>query len=278
MAPGTNGALSAPVSVDAERVARAADLVYVVAESGAAPVARLDRLVAGARELTGASEAVIEKHGAERGGGSTLSAALTVRGRDAGSLTVSSVHPDAFDGTDATVVRLLAAAAAAVMAEAEMAEELDSLTSTDPLTGFMNRRGFERAATSRLDLTRRKLVGSVLVLVDLDHYDSFIERHGQEETDQFLQICAERWATALRAHDILCRWAAGEFLLLLSDCADADARMVCERMRTLTPAGQTFSAGVAIDDMESPLADLMARATVALKTARLHGGNRTVIE
>ena len=203
---------------------------------------------------------------------------LVQAGEAVGVLEVVSSRPAAFDSTDVAALRLLGGVVVATMSQADLLRQLDTLAHADPLTELSNRRGFVNEAQRRLDLTRRKLVGSVLVMIDLDHFKNFNDRHGHPEGDRLLQDCATRWTTALRKHDILGRWGGEEFVMLLTDCTAADALAVCERMRTLTPAGQTFSAGVVVDDLTSPLESLIARADDALYDAKRSGRNRTVID
>ena len=203
---------------------------------------------------------------------------LVKAGEPVGVLEVVASRPSAFDSTDVAALRLLGGVVVAAMAQADLMRQLDAMAHADPLTELSNRRGFINEAQRRLDLTRRKLVGSVLVMIDLDHFKNFNDRHGHPEGDRLLQDCAGRWSTALRKHDILARWGGEEFVMLLTDCTATDALGICERMRTMTPAGQTFSAGVVVDDLTSPLETLIARADDALYDAKRSGRNRTVID
>jgi diguanylate cyclase (GGDEF)-like protein len=159
--------------------------------------------------------------------------------------------------------------------QAQLAERLAALASSDPLTGLDNRRGFTAEATRRLDLTRRKQVGSVLVMIDLDHFRQFNDRHGWDEGDGLLEEAVRRWTKELRAHDVLGRWSGDQFMVLLSDCGAEDAAAVCERMRCVTPAGQTFSAGLAFDGDGTGFEELVVRAAEALQEAKRNGRNRS---
>jgi len=209
---------------------------------------------------------------------SSLCVPVLCRGEHRAVLRVTSPQAGAFGDFEVALLQLLGGLVASVLAQERLVEHLAALSHGDLLTGLPNRRGFEAEAKRRLDLTRRKLVGSVLVMADLDNFAHFNERHGRLEGDRLLQDCADRWSTELRAHDILARWGGGSFVMLLTDCMPRDALAVCERVRTLTPAGQTFSAGVVVDDFSSSLSDLVSRASEAVASAKRAGRNRTVVD
>ncbi len=88
----------------------------------------------------------------------------------------------------------------------------------------------------------------------------------------------------LREEDLAGRYGGEEFLILLPDCDPATAHAVLERVRTdLGPTilqgglpAFTVSFGVAADDPDVPLDEIVARADTALYQAKEAGRDRIV--
>jgi diguanylate cyclase (GGDEF)-like protein len=74
---------------------------------------------------------------------------------------------------------------------------------------------------------------------------------------------------------VLARYGGEEFIVLLPD-ADADeATRLVERLRAVTPLGQSFSAGVAVWDGAETSDELVNRADQALYQSKHDGRDRT---
>jgi diguanylate cyclase (GGDEF)-like protein len=96
-------------------------------------------------------------------------------------------------------------------------QELESLASTDPLTGLMNRRGFENFFTQELERTRRhNTFGSVLLLIDLDKFKEINDVYGHQAGDACLKKVAECLLKNIRCVDAAARIGGDEFAVLLS--------------------------------------------------------------
>jgi diguanylate cyclase (GGDEF)-like protein len=177
----------------------------------------------------------------------------------------------------AAVLRLIAAQAAAAIEHAGMRERLGELALTDPLTGLATRRMWEAEAPRELARARRSEAPVSIALLDLDHLDAFNSARGQEEGDRLLKEAAAAWSSALRDVDMLARLRGGEFGVLLPSCTAREACQVLDRVRSLTPRGQTASAGVAGWDGEEPMELLEARCRRALGDAKAAGRDITFL-
>ncbi|WP_432513493.1 GGDEF domain-containing protein [Kineococcus sp. SYSU DK001] len=167
----------------------------------------------------------------------------------------------------------------------QQASRLADLARTDALTGLPNRRTSD-AELERMQ-TRARAEGTALcvAVLDLDRFKSFNDTFGHQAGDRLLVQSAAAWREGLAtAHAgtgpgraaMLGRWGGEEFVLLLLGHDLASATAVADGLRTLTPAGQTFSAGVALwSGLESP-AELFARADTALYLAKTAGRDRVV--
>ncbi|HZD53286.1 MAG TPA: diguanylate cyclase [Woeseiaceae bacterium] len=104
----------------------------------------------------------------------------------------------------------------------------------DPLTGVLNRRGFEAEATSRL---RESAVGAVLYL-DLDQFKGINDRFGHQAGDALLKAFGHRLEFCLRPEDVLARLGGDEFAIVLPDVSVEDASHVAQRL--VETAGEPY--------------------------------------
>jgi diguanylate cyclase (GGDEF)-like protein len=98
--------------------------------------------------------------------------------------------------------------------------QMESIATSDPLTGVLNRRGFERDAAERLTASADDATGALL-FIDLNDFKQINDRFGHEIGDQLLRIAAERLKKSLRSRDIIGRPGGDEFVALVPD-VDAD--------------------------------------------------------
>jgi diguanylate cyclase (GGDEF)-like protein len=157
------------------------------------------------------------------------------------------------------------------------AAELTELAQRDALTGLANRRAWELALPMALDHARRDGSALTLAVLDLDHFKRYNDRHGHQAGDRLLKEAAAAWSGGLRTGDLLARYGGEEFALLIPGGAVAQAVELLDRLRPLTPSGQTFSAGVAVWDGQESSEALFARADAALYEAKGAGRNRAAL-
>jgi diguanylate cyclase (GGDEF)-like protein len=143
----------------------------------------------------------------------------------------------------------------------------------DPLTGLLNRRGWEHTARAILQRARRTEEPVSLVVVDLDAFKTLNDCHGHDEGDRLLCGVANHIKDGLRAGDIIARIGGDEFVVLLTNTASEAALEAISRMQNRSSAGR-FSAGIAQFDLREGLDDLFRRADLALYAAKAAGGNR----
>ena len=82
--------------------------------------------------------------------------------------------------------------------------QMESIATSDPLTGVLNRRGFERDATKRLTQSEDDATGALL-FIDLNDFKAINDKYGHEVGDQLLKVAAERLRQSLRSCDIIGR-------------------------------------------------------------------------
>ena len=106
-------------------------------------------------------------------------------------------------------------------------EALQTLALTDELTGIANRRALFQAADEILASGRALSV----VMFDLDHFKEINDTYGHLVGDRVLTELANCLKENTRVGDIIARYGGDEFVLLLPETGEVDARTIAERIR-----------------------------------------------
>jgi diguanylate cyclase (GGDEF)-like protein len=96
----------------------------------------------------------------------------------------------------------------------------------DPLTGILNRRGFEKQGVKSIRNSNR---GAVLYL-DLNQFKSINDRFGHQAGDALLKAFGHRLGFCLRPEDTLGRLGGDEFAIVLPDVGTEDVKRIAERL------------------------------------------------
>jgi diguanylate cyclase (GGDEF)-like protein len=166
--------------------------------------------------------------------------------------------------------------------------QLASMVLTDPLTGCLNRRGFDDSLTRELGRAGRAGSEFALLAIDLDHFKAVNDNYGHIAGDAVLRTVGSLLLTSARAGDVVARVGGEEFAVLLADTGAEGAHLfagrLCERIAShpfAIGAAQrevriTTSVGVAVSSMRGA-ADygqlLWSRADDALYEAKRAGRN-----
>ncbi|MEM9249915.1 MAG: diguanylate cyclase [Pseudomonadota bacterium] len=102
---------------------------------------------------------------------------------------------------------------------------------TDPLTGLPNRRYGLSYLERALERAMERDTGLSVVMLDLDRFKTVNDLHGHAAGDQVLREVAARLQPQLRSGDLLTRIGGEEFLVVLPDIPESDARKMAERLR-----------------------------------------------
>ena len=176
----------------------------------------------------------------------------------------------------ARVMELLAAEATVAIERADLLARLENIARTDDLTGLPNRRAWDEELPRELARATRYGNHICVAMLDLDRFKDYNDRLGHLAGDRLLKEAAGAWRATLRETDRLARYGGEEFSVVLPDCTLEDAGELVERLRSVTPADETCSAGVVEwDGGESP-EGLVRRADAALYEAKRTGRDRTV--
>jgi two-component system, cell cycle response regulator len=164
--------------------------------------------------------------------------------------------------------------------EADIA--LQTMATTDALTGLPNRGSIFNRIGEELERHRRSAEPLCCVLCDVDHFKRVNDRFGHQEGDRVLKDVAEQFKTTLRAYDVVGRFGGEEFLVVLPNTDLTAARAIAGRLREAVETNvnvggrepATASYGVALWEKEEAVDALLARADEALYRAKRNGRNR----
>jgi diguanylate cyclase (GGDEF)-like protein/PAS domain S-box-containing protein len=148
---------------------------------------------------------------------------------------------------------------------------LARVSRTDPLTGCLNRRGFEERAVAEIAAMKRTGRSGAVLVLDVDHFKPVNDMFGHAAGDELLCWVASTLEQAVRPADSVGRLGGDEFAVLFpeieGDQAAASAARIGEALRARAPA----SLGVAVFPRDGgDLEELTHRADVRLYASR-HG-------
>ena len=186
--------------------------------------------------------------------------------------------------------RELEAVVTARTAELQAANvQLAELARTDALTGLANRREFRTAYEQEWRRARREGWPLGVLMIDVDHFKAYNDRHGHGAGDETLRRIAAALAASLhRPGELVARYGGEEFVALLPRTDLAGAIAVAEAMRTAVVAlaiphagrkeGDSVSISLgaaALVPSDDAAEALLAQADTALYSAK-HGGRNRV--
>ncbi|GGQ81848.1 hypothetical protein GCM10010166_60000 [Couchioplanes caeruleus subsp. azureus] len=155
---------------------------------------------------------------------------------------------------------------------ASLRRRLTDLSRVDPLTGCLNRRGFDERLHQELAESARSGHPLTLVLVDLDRFKEINDRYGHRVGDELLTWAGRTLRDELGDGGAVGRLGGDEFAVLLAGTAPAEAAPLVNRLRAALAAAAPGSLGQASAPAEAATAgelrDLADRLLYDDKAAR----------
>jgi diguanylate cyclase (GGDEF)-like protein len=162
-------------------------------------------------------------------------------------------------------------------------ERLQGEARTDPLTGLLNRRGFDELATRELVHAGRDGRPIALAIFDIDHFKQINDEHGHVVGDRALVHIARLLAGESRGIDVAARLGGEEFAVLMPGSDRAGAEAFADRVRHALAAYDhpslpevRVSAGVTATAVPTDIETMLKRVDWALYAAKRGGRDRTV--
>ena len=210
-----------------------------------------------------------------------------------GTLCVMDTKPGCLSSSQRDMLRKLARQVMALFelhakerALKESKDELETLATTDELTGLHNRRSLMSRLRFEVARTRRFRTPLSAVMVDVDHFKNVNDEFGHQLGDEVLAAIGRLVRENVRVIDVAGRYGGEELCILLPNTPPEGARKFAETLRSRIEAqvhgagartvAVTASLGVGsfnhmdIDDAEM----LLKQADAALYRAKARGRNR----
>ena len=178
---------------------------------------------------------------------------------------------------------------AAVSEAAELRRAMQLLQTEallDPLTGLLNRRGFDKAMSAILASDSHERGNTCLIMIDIDHFKRINDTHGHLFGDKVIQAVAQVLRANIKGQDAAARYGGEEFAVVLPGTPLAGATALAEKIRVIIEKGRvrrsdnsealgniTVSLGVAQYQEGLSIADLVGFADHALYQSKHNGRN-----
>ena len=150
-------------------------------------------------------------------------------------------------------------------------DRLVRMSRTDPLTGCLNRRGFEERVTAELERTMRDGGTVALVLLDLDNFKAVNDMNGHAAGDELLCWVVEGLRRAVRPLDSIGRLGGDEFAILAPGASESGAEHIATRSRKLLSERVAVSTGAACYPGHGTTHDALQRHADRQLYANKHG-------
>jgi diguanylate cyclase (GGDEF)-like protein/putative nucleotidyltransferase with HDIG domain len=148
---------------------------------------------------------------------------------------------------------------------------LMGVSRADPLTGCLNRRGFEERAVAEISAAARRACQGTVLVLDIDHFKPVNDRFGHAAGDELLRWVVSTIEATVRPNDAIGRMGGDEFAILFADIDSTDALECAARVTAALGERAPCSLGMATFPVDATeLDELMRLADVRLYGSR-HG-------
>lgn len=168
------------------------------------------------------------------------------------------------------------------------ARELESIASTDPLTGASNRRDIWMKVQQEMLEVQEFGRTSGLLVIDVDHFKKVNDSFGHAAGDAVLKAISDTLTRTLRLGDNVGRWGGEEFLLIAKNVGSKELAIAAERYRRLIATSSvcfdsqvieaTVSIGAALLTSERTAEATFQKADALMYVSKSGGRNRSSIE
>lgn len=155
---------------------------------------------------------------------------------------------------------------------------LQNLSSTDNLTGLLNRNGFQEHLTKYMK--KHSNEHCVCIALDIDDFKFINDLFGHSTGDKALCILADTIRSSFPKNSILCRSSGDEFCIILKNCTCKDAKAQIEAFtdmpRSFIASNQTQSFNISVgyaqyNPDDGSVEQLLIDADTALYNVKIKG-------
>lgn len=210
---------------------------------------------------------------------------LLHHGRVLGTLILGARRRHAFGDTVRPTLEVLASHLAVSLSNARMVHKLETMATTDGLTGLLNKRAMLEAAAAKVAAAQRFGRKLSVLVTDIDFFKKVNDTYGHDVGDVVIKGLGDILRRTKRTTDVVARFGGEEFVVLCEQTDEAGALLLAERIREelaktvfQTPNGPmsvTCSVGVATFPAAGGTWDeLFKAADEALYASKRGGRNR----
>ncbi len=190
------------------------------------------------KRLQAGEQSIVVNHQVKRGAFGTFSSFSTTavmpmlrNGQLIGALIMANPESSrALSSHDRDILAGLTHQLSNQMEQLQHRIRLEQMSSTDQLTGLLNRQTMQLRLRARMSEVERQTGTCSVAFIDLDYFKHINDQFGHEAGDRVLQAFAELVRDCLRAYDIAARWGGDEFVILFPNTCSAIAARVAERI------------------------------------------------
>ncbi|MBI4536129.1 MAG: sensor domain-containing diguanylate cyclase [Ignavibacteriae bacterium] len=204
-----------------------------------------------------------------------------------GTLVLATKSKHGFREDLRDLLGVIANQVAVSLQNARLYRRMETMATTDGLTGVYNHRAMQKCLADKLERAQRYHRPLALILLDLDHFKKINDTYGHPQGDQVLKRVAVILKETARKIDIVARYGGEEFAILMEDTDGAGAKELAERIRHEVSQQQfaterglfhvTVSMGIAVFPHDAQdRQQLITRADQALYHAKRHGRNQSL--
>lgn len=163
--------------------------------------------------------------------------------------------------------------------------KLKTLSTIDKMTGTFTRKYFDLLFKEFMELVTDNNETFGLIMIDIDKFKNINDTYGHRKGDEILRIIGNTLRENIRSTDIIGRYGGEEFIIVLKDINEEEAKFIAEKLRRKVESlnisngetNLTVSIGLAMYPTDGQFKEeLIEKADQALYCAKEGGRNKVI--
>jgi diguanylate cyclase (GGDEF)-like protein len=156
---------------------------------------------------------------------------LLMHERALGTLILGAKRRHAFSDAARPTLEVLASHLAVSLSNARMVHKLETMATTDGLTGLFNKRAMLDSAEQKIAAAARFNRKLAVLVVDIDFFKKVNDTHGHDVGDVVIKGLGQVLERQKRNTDVVARFGGEEFVVLCEQTDENGAMLLAERIR-----------------------------------------------